>query len=279
MFGYIVVNKPEMKFREFDMYQSYYCGLCKSLGERYGKRGQMTLSYDMTFLALLLSSLYEPETDSGYRRCIAHPVQKHFYRQNEFTDYAADMNLLLSYEKCLDDWNDEHKTKKRVMAAFLKSRNQKVYERYPEKIDKICECMDRIHAYEKTKSQNIDEVAGVFGEIMAEIFAYRQDEWEETLRRMGFFFGKFIYLMDAYEDIETDLKQGTYNPFFAVYKQEDFEEKAGQILLMMMAECSKAYERLPIVENTQILRNILYSGVWSKYDQVKQKRKEQKEGK
>ena len=279
MFGYIVVNKPEMKFREFDMYQSYYCGLCKSLGERYGKRGQMTLSYDMTFLALLLSSLYEPETDSGYRRCIAHPVQKHFYRQNEFTDYAADMNLLLSYEKCLDDWNDEHKTKKRVMAALLKSRNQKVYERYPEKIDKICECMDRIHAYEKTKSQNIDEVAGVFGEIMAEIFAYRQDEWEETLRRMGFFFGKFIYLMDAYEDIETDLKQRTYNPFFAVYKQEDFEEKAGQILLMMMAECSKAYERLPIVENTQILRNILYSGVWSKYDQVKQKRKEQKEGK
>ena len=277
MFGYIVVNKPEMKFREFDMYQSYYCGLCKSLGERYGKRGQMTLSYDMTFLALLLSSLYEPETDSGYRRCIAHPVQKHFYRQNEFTDYAADMNLLLSYEKCLDDWNDEHKTKKRVMAALLKSRNQKVYERYPEKIDKICECMDRIHAYEKTKSQNIDEVAGAFGEIMAEIFAYRQDEWEETLRRMGFFFGKFIYLMDAYEDIETDLKQGTYNPFFAVYKQEDFEEKAGQILLMMMAECSKAYERLPIVENTQILRNILYSGVWSKYDQVKQKRKEQKE--
>lgn len=279
MFGYIVVNKPEMKFREFDMYQSYYCGLCKSLGERYGKRGQMTLSYDMTFLALLLSSLYEPETASGYRRCIAHPVQKHFYRQNEFTDYAADMNLLLSYEKCLDDWNDEHKIKKHVMAALLKSRNQKVYERYPKKIDKIFECMDRIHAYEKTKSQNIDEVAGVFGEIMAEIFAYRQDEWEETLRRMGFFFGKFIYLMDAYEDIETDLKQGTYNPFFAVYKQEDFEEKAGQILLMMMAECSKAYERLPIVENTQILRNILYSGVWSKYDQVKQKRKEQREGK
>lgn len=277
MFGYIVVNKPEMKFREFDMYQSYYCGLCKSLKERYGKTGQMTLSYDMTFLALLLTSLYEPETKSGYRRCVAHPVEKHLYRQNEFTDYAADMNLLLSYEKCLDDWNDEHKTKKRLMAMLLKNGQEKVCQRYPGKIDKICACMDKIHELEKANSSNIDEIAGVFGQIMAEIFVYRQDEWEETLRRMGFFFGKFIYLMDAYEDIEADLKQGTYNPFKKIYECDDFEEQAGQVLLMMMAECSKAYERLPIVENTQILRNILYSGVWSRYDQVKQKRKEQKE--
>ena len=94
MFGYIVVNKPEMKFREFDMYQSYYCGLCKSLKERYGSRGQMTLSYDMTFLALLLTSLYEPETLSGYRRCAAHPVEKHLYRQNKFTVLGTGLGLL-----------------------------------------------------------------------------------------------------------------------------------------------------------------------------------------
>ena len=277
MFGYIVINKPEMKFREFDVYQSYYCGLCKSLKERYGKKGQMTLSYDMAFLALLLTSLYEPETISGYRRCAAHPVEKHLYRQNEFTDYAADMNLLLSYEKCMDDWNDEHKIKKRVMASFLKSSNRKVYERYTNKVDKISEYMELIHELETKESRNIDEVSGAFGMIMAEIFAYRQDEWEESLKRMGFFLGKFIYLMDAYEDIETDLKKGTYNPLKDIYQQKDFEEQAEQVLLMMMAECSKAYERLPIVENTQILRNILYSGVWFRYDQVKQKRKEQKE--
>lgn len=83
--------------------------------------------------------------------------------------------------------------------------------------------------------------------------------------------------MDAYEDIEEDLEKGTYNPMKDLYGQEDFEKRAGEVLLMMMAECSKAYERLPIVENTQILRNILYSGVWSRYDQVKQKRKEKLE--
>lgn len=275
MFGYIVVNKPEMKFREFDLYQSYYCGLCKSLKERYGARGQMTLSYDMTFLALLLTSLYEPKTAKGHRRCAAHPVEKHLYRQNEFTDYAADMNILLSYEKCVDDWNDEHKIKKRLMAELLKSKNQSVCEKYPEKFQKICRLMQTIHEFEKAESRNIDEASGAFGEIMAEIFAYRQDEWEETLRRMGFFFGKFIYLMDAYEDIEADLEKGTYNPFKGVYQSPDFEEQAEQVLLMMMAESSKAFERLPIVENTEILRNILYSGVWCRYEQVKQKRKEQ----
>ena len=277
MFGYIMINKPEMKFREFDVYQSYYCGLCRSLKERYGKRGQMTLSYDMTFLALLLSSLYEPETVTDCQRCIAHPAKKHLYRKNEFTDYAADMNLLLSYEKCLDDWKDEHKKKKLMMASVLKSCHQKLCECYPEKIEKIAAAMDRIHELETKNSENIDEIAGVFGQIMAEIFAYRQDEWEENLRCMGFFFGKFIYLMDAYEDIEEDLKKGNYNPFRKRFQQSDFEEYAGQILMMMMAECSKAYERLPIVENTQILRNILYSGVWSRYDRVKQRRKEQKE--
>ena len=83
--------------------------------------------------------------------------------------------------------------------------------------------------------------------------------------------------MDAYEDIESDIKKNTYNPFKDIFQKEEFEEMAGEVLLMMMAECSKSFERLPIVENTQILRNILYSGVWSKYDLVKQKRKEQKE--
>lgn len=272
MFGYIAVNKPEMKFREFDVYQSWYCGLCRSLKERYGRRGQMTLSYDMTFLALLLSSLYEPETECGRERCALHPMQKHTYRSNEYTDYAADMNIILSYEKCMDDWNDEHNMKKRLTAALLKSKNDKVCRIHPQKFDKICDLMQKIHETEKAQSVNIDEAAGIFGELMAEIFVYRQDVWEETLRRMGFYFGKFIYLMDAYEDIGDDVEKGNYNPFKELYREDAFEEQAGEILLMMMAECCKAFERLPIVENAEILRNILYSGVWCRYENVRSAR-------
>ena len=277
MFGYVLVNKPELKFKEFDLYKSYYCGLCHELKERHGNLGRMTLNFDMTFLVMLLSDLYAVKNTESCSRCIVHPVNKHCSRTNDVSSYGADMCILLTYFKCLDDWNDEKKTKKRMLAALLKGSHRQVYEKYPEKIDRIDACMERIHTYEKEESRNIDEVAGAFGEIMAEIFAYRQDEWEETLRRMGFFFGKFIYLMDAYEDIESDVEKNTYNPLKDIYQKEEFEEMAGEVLLMMMAECSKAFERLPIVENAQILRNILYGGVWSKYDLVKQKRKEQKE--
>lgn len=275
MFGYIAVNKPEMRFREFDIYQSYYCGLCKSLKERYGKRGQITLSYDMTFLALLLTSLYEPETVQGVRRCAVHPIEKHRYSQNQFTDYAADMNLLLSYEKCLDDWNDEHSIKKGLLSLLLKNKDHQIQTLYPEKFDSICHQMAVIHQHEKADSSEIDEVAGAFGQIMAEIFAYRKDEWEETLRRMGFFLGKFIYLMDAYEDIDKDEKKDSYNPLRKLRKdnEKDFETLTRLMMTSMMSECAKSFERLPILLHADILRNILYSGVWTKYEYIQLKKK------
>lgn len=272
MFGYIIVNKQEMKFKEFDLYQSYYCGLCQELKERYGKRGQLTLSYDMTFVILLLTSLYETDTAKSECKCVVHPFEKHPMRRNEFTGYASDMNLLLSYYKCLDDWQDEHKVNKKLMADSLRSRCRQIAEKYPHKEEVMKEMLDKIHQCEKQNSADIDEVSGYFGEIMGEILAWREDEWGRELRRMGFFLGKFIYLMDAYEDMEKDRKKGNYNPFLVKEQQPDFEEQVGKILTMMMAECSRRFERLPIVDNTEILRNILYSGVWCRYEMVHQSR-------
>lgn len=277
MFGYIIVNKQEMKFKEFDLYQSYYCGFCQTLKERYGKRGQLTLSYDMTFVILLLTSLYEPETRQSACKCIAHPFEKHPTRSNEFTEYAADMNLLLSYYKCLDDWQDERKVNKKLMADSLRGRCKKIAQDYPHKAEVMQEMLHKIHECEAENTADIDEAAGYFGEIMSEILAWREDEWAGELRRMGFFLGKFIYLMDAYEDLEKDRKKENYNPFFQWAAQPDFEEKAGKILNMMMAECSKSFERLPIVDNTEILRNILYSGVWCRYEMVRGKRQQEAE--
>ena len=141
MFGYIIVNKQEMKFREFDCYQSYYCGLCQCLKKRYGRSGQLTLSYDMTFLIMLLSSLYEPETAFFHCKCIAHPFEAHPARQNVFTEYAADMNLLLSYYKCVDDWEDERKLSRRADAAAPKKRRGAVRPEHPNKAERIPELL------------------------------------------------------------------------------------------------------------------------------------------
>lgn len=269
MFGYIIVNKQEMKFKEFDVYRSYYCGFCQELKKAYGKRGQLTLSYDLTFLILLLTGLYEPKTAAGFCRCFAHPFERHAIRRNEYTGYAADMNLLLSYHKCEDDWLDERKAVKKVMSGLLKSRVERIRRTYPKKSGVMQEKLSEIHRYEQAGSRDIDAVSGCFGGIMAEVFAYREDEWETDLRRMGFFLGKFIYLMDAWEDMEKDEKKGNYNPFLLRGEQE---QDCRRVLTMMMAECSQAFERLPIVEYVEILRNILYSGVWLRYEAVGQRR-------
>ena len=207
MFGYISINKAEMKFKDYDVYHSYYCGLCKVLKECYGRRGQVTLSFDMTFLVILLTGLYEPDTKTAMVRCIAHPMQKHAAKTNEFTEYAAAINMLLSYYKCEDDWADEHRKKAFVAAKLLHSKIKKIEKLYPVKCKVISENLAQISKYEAENEQNLDLMSGLFGNIMAEIFAYRHDEWESSLRKIGFFLGKFIYLMDAYEDLEKDLRK------------------------------------------------------------------------
>lgn len=279
MFGYIAINKAEMKFHEFDIYHSYYCGLCKVLKERYGKAGQLTLSYDMTFLVILLTGLYEPKSTDSYVNCIAHPFQKHAARVNGFTEYAADMNLVLSYYKCVDDWNDERKKKAYINARVLKKRVQRIRDRYPEKVAFIADRLQLLSAYEKQNEPSLDKMAGLFGEIMSEIFVWRSDEWEESLRRFGFYLGKFIYLMDAFEDIDDDLAKGCYNPLREIRNREDFDEYCKQILTMMIAECSREFEKLPILTHAEILRNILYSGVWCRYDAVCEKKRQTGESK
>lgn len=276
MFGYIAINKAEMKFKDYDIYHAYYCGLCKCLRERYGVRGQLTLSYDMTFFIILLTGLYEPETKKETIRCIAHPFKKHIAYRNEFTEYAASVNLILAYYKYRDNWNDDHRKKSYIAARLLHSHMKKVRENYSGKVTKVASELRKLSRLEQKDEQNIDVMAGLFGNIMAELFAYRQDEWESSLRKIGFFLGKFIYLMDAYEDVEEDIRSGNYNPFKdSFHNDKDFAEHCRQILTLMMAECSREFEKMPILLHADIIRNILYSGVWCRYIQVTSDRSRQ----
>lgn len=274
MFGYIMINKSEMKLKDFDRYQAYYCGLCHTLKSRHGIVGQATLSYDTTFLLMLLTGLYEPKEKLDFKRCMIHPAKKHAVLQNKFTKYTADMNLLLSYYKCEDDWRDEHNYTKLALYKLLHSSFSALQTAYPKKLQKIYQLLNSMKQSEQKRTKTIDEMAGQFGEIMAEIFACYSDEWEEILRGIGFYLGKFIYLLDAYEDIEKDQKKQAYNPLLSHISSKDFEAKCEQMLTMMMAECSRLFELLPILKNVEILRNILYSGVWIKYTKIKQQREQ-----
>ena len=279
MFGYIVMNKPEIKFKDFDLYRSFYCGLCRELKSKYGISGQISLTYDMTFVVILLSALYEPRTQKGSTRCIIHPVCKQPVRRNTVTEYAADMNVFLAYYKCVDDWKDEKKLSRLAYSRLLERKDKKAEALWKNKTSVIIRHLNEISAMEKAGETDIDRISGCFGRIMEEILVYKEDQWEPALRRMGFYLGKFIYLMDAFDDVEEDMEKGNYNPFAQDYIIEGFEEKVRQILIMMMAEACREFEKLPIIKYADILRNILYSGVWCRFETVSEKRKEKQEKK
>ena len=283
MFGYINVNREKLSLPDRCTYQSYYCGLCQKLKDECGRKGQMLLNYDMTFLVVLLTGLYELDHKELEFTCPLHPTKKQRAWINEATEYAADMNALFACYKCRDDWKDEKKLHQLLYGRVLEGRSRRLQETYGEKLRRIERLMQDFEETEQQEPQTgpgaqdsgysrLDTLAGLFGKVMAEIVTVREDEWADHLRRFGFFLGKFIYLMDAYEDVETDIRNGTPNPLKGRYGSPDFEEACRTMLTMMMSECCSAFEILPILDNVEILRNVLYSGVWCRYTQVTNQR-------
>ena len=272
MFGYVLANKPELKMREFYKYKAYYCGLCKVLRDKYGLKGQVTLTYDMTFLVILLTSLYESETQRMEERCIVHPLKKQKMLCNEITEYAADMNIILTYYKLLDDWHDERSKVSLAGLRVLHKTFLQLKEKYPEKCCIIKKCLGLLRQCEVKGEENMDVSSRYFGKLMSELFVYKNDVWEKTLRRMGFFLGKYIYILDAYDDLEDDIGKDAYNPLVSMYKREDFHEKCEEMLTFVLAECTSEFEKLPCIEDVEILKNILYAGVWDKFDKKRKER-------
>lgn len=276
MFGYIVVNRPELKIREHDRYQKYYCGICRALRKEYGVAGQLSLSFDITFLGILLTALYEPGTAERSCRCMVHPVQKKPFLENECLTYAAHMNLLLTYYKCADDWQDEKKLTGFLYGQLIHADVRALEKAYPEKCARIRECLLKTRHYEKhfaghrINEKALDAIAGQSGRMMAEVFAWRQDEWEQELRILGFYIGKYIYLLDAYDDLERDQKRNCFNPLQSFKYRADFDDWIHGQLLMLATAAAKEFEQLPILTDAEILRNILYAGIWTRFLKAKE---------
>lgn len=282
MFGYININQKIMTEENKNAYQAYYCGLCRRLKTNCGAKGQMLLNYDMTFLVVLLTGLYELTDESSEITCALHPTKRRTVWMNAATDYAADMNLVLAYHNLIDDWKDDKAYSKKAFAKILDKDYARIAGKYPRQVTAIEEYMRKTEEVEKRCETNLDVVAGLSGEMLGEVFCWREDEWADELRTLGFYMGKFIYIMDAYEDYDADLQKGAYNPLLPLEKEnkEDMDTLIQLLLTSMMSECAKSFERLPILLHADILRNVLYSGVWSKYELLLlKKRKAEKKAK
>ena len=269
MFGYVRINKMDLTFREFDTYKGYYCGLCKYLKENHGEISRLSLNYDITFLILLLTSVYRPKSNFTKEVCIANPINKKLRIVNEITEYAASMNVLLTYYKLEDNLNDDKGIKDILAYHIYKGKFKKAYAKYPKKADFINEQLNKLHELEHKKSTNIDEVSNTFGNIMGEIFYYKDDKYKNDLRTIGFNIGKYIYILDAYEDLDKDIKRGRYNPFIEYKnKSEELRKKVDRLISISLGYLAKSIDNLNIEYNINIIDNIIYSGVYLRYKNI-----------
>jgi hypothetical protein len=266
MFGYIIVNTKLLNDEDKKYYQSCYCGLCKALEKEHKNISRMTLNYDMTFLIILLNEVYKDKLENNKLECncAIHPLKKHSFIQNELINYVADMNVLISYYNLLDDWNDD----KNIVALSYTKLIQKDFDnvslKYSKKAKVIKVNLEELSNIEKKNILKADLPAQCTGNLFGEIFAPYEDEYSESLKKLGESIGKFIYILDACVDLKGDIKHKRYNPLIMNSKSE-FDD----MLNLLMSDVIKCYNELNI-SNT-ILENILYSGIWTKYELYKKK--------
>lgn len=262
MFGYITPSLSGLTEEDQARYKALYCGLCRALGTQTGQRSRMVLSFDMLLLALMLSSLYEPQETQDAKTCWVHPLQARDYVSSETLDYAADMTVLLAYYKCKDDWADDRSVKARAFEEVLKKPYKAVATRWPRQCEIAAHCMLEVAQAEQSSPDALDQASNWFGALMGDIFVWRQDFFSDDLRRFGARLGKFIYVMDAACDLDEDREVGSYNPFAKL----DFDQALILEYLQMLAgQVIEVFERLPLEQDMAIMRNILYSGMWQTY--------------
>lgn len=296
MFGYVTPLKPELKIREYNQFKSYYCGVCFAIKNLYGNIPRMTLNYDMTFLALLLDGLIKEDLNIELKRCIAHPDKKKpVILNNTAINYAASMNVSLVYYKLLDDINDDNSLKSKFSLLFMKP----YHKSFPDSIVKINSVIEKnlnkLSSLEKTKNfKFIDEICDPFSIIVGTIlkeFPYElkndSKELREQLYLFGYSLGKWIYLMDALDDLEEDMKNNKFNPINFLYNKDnlpykEFLDNIKQRLEFSIFNCAytckEILDSLPLNRNKEILENIINLGMMDKYIKVTNKCRNKKKG-
>lgn len=278
MFGYVTIYRKDLTEPALDCYQGYYCGLCEALGRRYGTAGRMTLSYDMTFAALLQSALYDPDTVHSSRRCLPHPVKARPRAANCHIDYAADMSIALAYYNYLDDWQDEHRRASLRNAKHLEQYLPAIEAAHPRQCGAIRTQLDALGKLESSGCEDLDALCGCFGTLLGDVLQYTDDMWAPVLQRLGRGLGGFIYLMDAYDDLEKDARNGSFNALASLHAKldaDEFEARCHELFTQQLGICGENFQLLPILKDSpegQLLYNTIYSGVWCKYTLIKARR-------
>ncbi len=292
MLGYVTCEKAELKVKEYELYSSYYCGVCKSIGSRYSQLARMVLSYDSVFLAMILDGMDGTAPDVTEGSCMLHPVKGKNIAESRGIEYSADVMLILAWFNYLDDLNDADtgerpagesaapglakSTAMKVAGRSLKKAYSGLSGKYPELCESITSRIDELSRLEKEKCRSLDEAAEAFAQIMLSIFdgglkfmAVYDEGPARAAKDLGYHLGKWIYLMDAWEDLEKDISTGAYNPLIYRYGytddpaafREEIREKVEFNLMMYLSAMGRMVTALELKGNKGIIENVVFMGL------------------
>lgn len=282
MFGYVTPCKMELKIKDYEKFKAYYCGLCKTIKSNYGNLPRAVLNYDMTFLAILLHSLDDDNPSYVKEHCMVHPIGKKVIMvKNSPLEYAAFCNITLAYFKLLDNVTDDKSLKSKVLSNFLKKYIKKPCGKFSINIQYIEKKLNDLYSLEKNKAcMNIDEISHPFADLIGYILSsYVEDDDSNkyNLYNLGYNLGKWIYIIDAWDDLEKDMKGEKYNPINSILNKDnknyedlkkEISERIDFILTMCGTHCLNFLNKLHIKKNEELLYNILQYGLMEKMDKV-----------
>lgn len=277
MFGYVTVCKECMSQEDYDLFRAYYCGLCHATGKQCSQISRLGLSYDITFLAIVLSAVTECGDEFSKYRCAAHPLKNHAAVINSrAVDYAASMGVILTYLKFLDDWHDERSLKALLSMIIFYRGSRRVRKKYFRQYECIRSELMRLNECEKNNAC-IDEAADCFAKILEVLFTPEFITDATQLKILGWFgynIGRWIYVIDAYNDIKDDFKHKSYNPFIAEFGADIFthitslKQRLNTTLTLNLDTTASAYELLTVYKNDGIIRHIVYTSLLERQNKI-----------
>ncbi|MGN0174288.1 MAG: DUF5685 family protein [Acutalibacteraceae bacterium] len=287
MFGYVKAYKPELKIAEYDTYKAVYCSLCRQLGKDYGIFAKFILSYDFVFLAMLKLGLQDECCGYTKMRCPFNPLKKcmRLEKKSDALEFSAACLIIMFYYKLLDDMKDngiKGKLRSGILFPFFNHYRKKARKKFADIDDKLSELIRAQTNIENSESCSVDMAAEPTAKMLEYIFSYgcSQDVQKRVLSRVGYLSGKWVYLIDALDDLKEDLKKSSYNPFIKRYELKNGDDlgeavkNSVSLINNCNVELANTFELLDFKRYKTILSNIIYLGLPDQLKKVTDKENE-----
>jgi hypothetical protein len=280
MFGYVNVDKPNMLIKDFTEYKAYYCGLCKTIGKRYSQLSRLTVNFDITFLTILAHNYRKVLPTFKHEHCLIHPVGKKFMiaANDKVQEIVADLNLILGYHKALDDVIDGGGLKHKSVKSYLKSKYLRAAKKFPEVASSVEKHYNDLRLLEKNKETSLDKLADPFALLLTDICIAAAGKSDDNLENLCYNLGRWIYIIDAYDDLLNDLEANKFNPLnpsgekIDETRAQEIYETVHQNLFSAIDNMRVSYDSMDITIAEGPLSNIIYCGLYTRSSAVLENR-------